>query len=78
MSGAPLGQRPTISDAACTGVVPSASAAVAAKSQNAGTSWRRRRHTRYEPRRAHAGKAAAAGAGASGSIGSWRGSPSTT
>ncbi|WP_433020835.1 hypothetical protein [Kribbella sp. CA-294648] len=66
-SGAPLGQRPTSIDASRTGVVPMAVAAVVASSQKPATFWSRRRHTRYEPRRAQSGNAVAGGAGVVGS-----------
>jgi hypothetical protein len=46
MTGAPLGQRPTNSDANVSAGIPSVEAVAMANLQNAGTSWRRRRHTK--------------------------------
>ena len=56
MIGAPLGQRPTSIDANCSAGIPINDAARIANFQNAGTSCRKRRQTRYEPNAAHAGK----------------------
>ena len=55
MMGAPLGQRPTSIDANFSAGMPSAKAAPIANFQNAGTSCRNRRQTRYEPKAAQAG-----------------------
>ena len=75
-TGAPLGQRPTSSEANRTGVVPASCACCGRCSpRTPARPGASRRHTRYDPRAAQPGKFEAAAAGSEGCCGSWRCSP---